>query len=125
FHAGDGKILADSLEQSRGGVLVKEQVLNGVADCAAGVAGLGVDADLADFGFHRIGRRIYVDVAVAGEMLENGDRGLLHNGADEALASAGDDEVDVAVELEKLGDERAIGVFDELDGGGVDSGRFE
>ena len=44
-----------------------------------------------------IGCRIDVDVAVAGEVLEDGDGGFCDDGADEAFAAAGDDEVDVVV----------------------------
>ena len=97
---------------------VKEQMLDGVADRAAGIAGFGVDADVADLLFHAGDVAIDVDVAVAGEMLEHGDGGFCDDGADEALAAAGDDQVDVLIELEEMRDEGAVGGFDELHGVG-------
>ena len=94
------EIAADSGSRLFATDLVDEQMLDGVADCAAGVAGLGVDADVADLLFDAGNFAVDVDVAVAGEMLEDGDGGILDDGADEAFAAAGDDEVDVLVELE-------------------------
>jgi hypothetical protein len=46
---------------------------DGVADGAAGIAGLGVDADRADLSSMSMRVGVHVDVAVAGEMLEHGD----------------------------------------------------
>ena len=46
-------------------------------------------------------------------MAEDGDLGSLLNEADKLVGAAGDDEVDVAVEVEELGDDVAGG--DELD----------
>src|SRR6266568_4411389 len=53
-------------------------------------------------------------------MLEDGDGGFFDDGADEAFAAAGDDDVDVVVEFQERRQERAVGGFDELDGGRID-----
>ena len=112
-----GESFADGFEEV-GGVLVKEEVFDGVADCAAGVAGLGVDADVCDELFDAAGGAVDVDVAVTGVVFEDGDGGLGDDGADEGFAAAGDDEVDVLIEFEDEGDEGAVSGFDELDGVG-------
>ena len=117
-----GQVLADLGSSRCGDVLVEEQVLDRVADRAAGVAGLGVHADVADLLVHAVDGGVDVDVAVAGEVLEDRDRRILDDRADEALAAAGDDQVDVLVELEQERDEGAVGRFDELHGGGIDRG---
>ena len=78
---------------------MKEQVLDGVADRAAGVAGLGIDADFANVLLHSVNFGIDVEVAIAGEVFQDGDGGIGDDGADEGLAAAGDDEVDVFVLL--------------------------
>src|SRR5262249_27214846 len=89
FHAGDGEIGTDFLKIFLRGVLVKDDFFRGVSDGAAGGARFAVDADFADFLFHVVGRGIDVHVAVAGEMLEHGDRAVGDDGADQALAAAG------------------------------------
>src|SRR6185503_5370592 len=68
----------------------------------------------------RLGGRVDVDVAVAGEMLEDGDRRFADHGADQALAAAGDDQVDVPVELEQVRDEGPGGGIDQLPGSRVE-----
>jgi hypothetical protein len=45
-----------------------------------------------------------------------GTRGVLGDGADQALAAAGDDEVDAAVDLHQFAHGFAVGGGDELDG---------
>ena len=60
-------------------------------------------------------------MAIAGEMLQHGDGRFLYDRADQALAAAGDDQVDVFVELEQRRHERAVGRFDELHRRGIDA----
>jgi hypothetical protein len=97
---------------------VHEDVLDRIADRTAGIARLGVDADVADLLLDPVDRAVDVEVAIAGEVLEDGDCRVGDDGADQLFAATGDDQVDVAVELEQWGDEGAVGVVDELDGPG-------
>ena len=73
------------------GVSMKKQVLDRVADGAAGVAGLRVYAHVADDLLHVARGGVDVEVAVAGEMFEDGDRRFLGDGADQRFAAARDD----------------------------------
>ena len=98
---------------------MKQNVLDGIANRATRIAGLGVDADLAHVLFHRLRGRIDINVAVAREMLENRNRRFFHDGSNQPLAAARDDDVDVVVELQERRQERAVGGFDELHGGRI------
>ena len=61
-------------------------------------------------------------MTVAGEMFEDRHGGIAGNGADEPLAAARDNDIDELIELEQLGDQGAVGGFDELDDGGIELG---
>ena len=58
---------------------------------------------------------VHVNVAVAIEVLEDRHGRLGHHAADQALAAAGDGEVDLVGELQQVPDGRAVGRGDQLD----------
>jgi len=116
FHIFGSQGLADSVDQSRGGVAVDEEVLDGVTDRAAGITGLGVYTNVFDHLFHAFGGAVDVNVAVAGEMFEHRDGRISDDGADERFTASGDDEIDVSVLFEDEGHECAIGGIYELNG---------
>src|SRR6185437_12195121 len=93
---------------------MKQQMLDRVADRAPGIAGLGINAHATDFVLNRIHLRIDIDVAIAGEMLQDGNCRILHDRADQALAAARNDQIDVSIELEQMWNERSISRLDKL-----------
>lgn len=117
---------SDAGEDSGEGVILDEQSLDGVA--GGGIAGLGVD-DRGD-GLLLVGRAGQVDVAQAVSVSEDGDLGGLLDVADQVVGASGDDEIDVAVLGEELGDhisgghelDRRVGDLGLLQGGGDDLG---
>ena len=113
--------LRDAGEEAGGGRAVDEQGLDGVAD--PGALGLGVDDD-AD-GRVGIDACIDVDVAVAGVVFQDGHPRLGGDAADQALAAAGDGQVDELGQAQQVADGRAVGGRDELDGRGGEAGRDE
>src|SRR5258706_389432 len=66
---------------------------------AVGEAGAGVYEDVGDELFDAVGGAVDVNVAVAGEVLEDGDGGIGDDGADEGFAASGNDEVYVFVQF--------------------------
>lgn len=103
---GGGRLGEDGADDG----LVHEERLETVT--RGGVVGLGVHEDLG--GHVRVRGRGDVGGAEAVGVAQDGDLGALLDEADELVGAAGDDEVDVAVEVEELGDDVAGG--DELDG---------
>src|SRR5690349_12580833 len=97
FHPLAGKVLADFGEQPRSGILVKEDVLDCITDCPAGVARLGVYANFPDLPLHRMCLRIDVDMTVAGEVFENGNGRIRRHGPDEIFPAAWNDQIDVSI----------------------------
>jgi len=85
-------------------------------DGAAGVAGFGVDADLANLVYHRKRRRRRCRLAVAGEVLEDGNGGILDDGADDDSPPRGITRSMYLSSLRRWGTRAAVGVIDELDG---------
>ena len=93
------RAVGDAREERRGDRAVDEQGLGGVAD--AGALGLGVHDD-AD-GHLLVGRGVDVDVAVARVVLQDRHLGLVDDPADQALAAAGDGQVDQVGQLQAGG----------------------
>ncbi len=69
-----------------------KQSFNGVAD--GGTGGLGVHGQLHRH--VRVGGFVDIEMADTGARLDDGDRGVLNNRADQSLAPAGDEHVDIA-----------------------------
>ena len=95
-----GEGLLDDREEEARDVVVDEEGLGGVAD--GDVLALGVDGD-AD-GHVEVGVGVDVDVADAVGVAEDGDGRVGHDVADEFVGAAGDDQVDLVVEGEHVGD---------------------
>src|SRR5690606_16316755 len=80
-------------EEGLGDVAMDEELFGGVAD--AGTLGLGVDEDF--FRHREIGGAIDVNEADALEVFDDGNRAVVGDETDEALAAAGNDAVDERV----------------------------
>ena len=100
---------------------VDEELLGGVAH--AGALALGVDDDL--FGHREIGGAVHVEEAHALVVFDDRDGAVAGDEADEALAAARDEAVDVLVELEQRVERGAVGRGDELHGVGGQAGGGE
>lgn len=89
-------------------VLMNQELFGRVADGRP--LDLGVDGDV---GSHlEVGILVNVDVAIAGPGLDYRDGGRLDNPLDEALATSGDEDVDVVREVHHLLGELMTGVPD-------------
>jgi hypothetical protein len=101
--------------------LVHEQRLGGVA--WAQLLRLGV---VDDGQRHvEVGRRVDVDMAVAVEVLDDGDPGLARDALDQALAAARDDHVDRFRRCDEVADDGAVGGRHQLHRIGRQAGLFE
>src|SRR3546814_20386699 len=67
----------------------------------AGTTGLGVEHD--GLGHVQIGRRVHVDVAVAGAGLDGGHLSVADDGVEQASTAARDHHVDAAASLDQVG----------------------
>ncbi len=123
-HLADGVVAADfaalfdqrvddGLEVGRDDFLVDEQGFGGAADAGAAHLGVGDHAD-SDI---EIGAFVDIDVDQPFEMGKDRDAGLGLDAAHQALAAAGDDNVDGATKaLEHFSHGRSICRWDDLDG---------
>ena len=98
--------------------VVHQQGLGGVAD--GDVLALGVDGD--PDGHVEVGVGVDVDVADAVGVAEDRDGRVVHDVADELVGAAGDDQVDLLVEGEHVGDVPAG--FEQVHPAGGQAGGF-
>ena len=95
---------------------VDQQRLGGVAD--GDVLALGIDGD--PHGHVEVGVGVDVDVADAVGVAEDRDVRVVHDVADELVGAAGDDQVDLLVEGEHVGD--VLAGFEQVDPAGGQAG---
>src|SRR5262249_59066901 len=93
-------------------VAVDQQTFGRVAH--SGPLTLGVEQDA--LGHLQVGAPVHVDVAIAHVVLQHRHACLGRHSPNQALPAAGNDKVDVVVQLEQVADGGAVGGGHELDG---------
>ena len=93
--------------------------------CIAGGRALHLGVETYVLRQFEVGKLVYVGVAHAFVMFDDGDGGFFHYRPDERLTAARDDDVNVFVRLEQAIDGLAVNYFNDLDAPLVKPGLFQ